>query len=53
VAATLKVATGPNSQVTGVRRAAGRRKLVESSTLNPCGANMDPERNGLCPWVTA
>ena len=53
VSATLRVATGPNSQVTGASTTPIPTSLVLASRLTPPGWNMAVEYQGSRPWAMA
>ena len=53
VSATLRDATGPNSQVTGANTTPSASSDVLSSRLTPDGWDMAVEKNGSSPWEMA
>ena len=53
VRATFKVATGPNSQVTGASTTPMPTSAVLESRLTPLGWNSAVEYSGLSPWEMA
>ena len=53
VRATLREATGPNSQVTGASTMPTATWLVLDSRFTPVGWNMAAEYQGSSPWARA